>query len=38
MRASVPGTYHVMPTTAYEMYYPEVFGHSDGGEFVVRGE
>lgn len=38
MRASVPGTYHVMPTTAYEMYYPEVFGRSDGGEFVVQGE
>lgn len=38
IRASVPGTYHVMPTTAYEMYYPEVFGRSDGGEFVVLGE
>jgi len=36
MRASVPGTYHVIPATAYEMYFPEVFGQSDGGEFVVR--
>ncbi len=38
MRASVPGTYHVMPAMAYEMYYPEVFGRSDGGQFVVLGQ
>jgi hypothetical protein len=24
-----------MPATAYEMYFPEVFGRSDGGKFVV---
>ncbi|HOU15604.1 MAG TPA: alpha-2-macroglobulin, partial [Anaerolineae bacterium] len=36
MRASVPGTYNVIPATAYEMYFPEVFGRSDGGRFTVE--
>ncbi len=36
MRASVPGTYNVIPATASEMYFPEVFGRSDGGRFVVE--
>ncbi len=36
MRASVPGTYNVIPATAYQMYFPEVFGRSDGGRFVVE--
>jgi hypothetical protein len=36
MRASVPGEFLVMPTTAYEMYFPEVFGRSDGGKFSVE--
>jgi hypothetical protein len=36
MRASVPGTYHVIPGTAYQMYFPEVFGRSDGGTFTVN--
>jgi len=35
MRASVPGTYNVIPATAYEMYFPEVFGRSDGGRFTI---
>jgi uncharacterized protein YfaS (alpha-2-macroglobulin family) len=35
MRASVPGEFLVMPTFAYEMYFPEVFGRSDGGKFFV---
>jgi uncharacterized protein YfaS (alpha-2-macroglobulin family) len=35
MRASVPGQFLVMPTNAYEMYFPEVFGRSDGGKFTV---
>ena len=35
MRASVPGEFLVMPATAYEMYFPEVFGRSDGGKFTV---
>jgi uncharacterized protein YfaS (alpha-2-macroglobulin family) len=36
MRASVPGDFLVIPTTAYEMYFPEVFGRSDGGKFTVE--
>ena len=36
MRASVPGEFHVMPSTAYQMYFPEVFGRSDGGKFTVE--
>ncbi|HSR35146.1 MAG TPA: alpha-2-macroglobulin, partial [Anaerolineae bacterium] len=36
MRASVPGEFLVMPTTAFEMYFPEVFGRSDGGKFTVE--
>jgi hypothetical protein len=35
MRASVPGEFLTMPSTAYEMYFPEVFGRSDGGKFTV---
>jgi len=35
MRASVPGEFLVMPANAYEMYFPEVFGRSDGGKFTV---
>jgi uncharacterized protein YfaS (alpha-2-macroglobulin family) len=35
MRASVPGQYLVMPSTAYEMYFPEVFGRSDGAKFTI---
>jgi len=35
MRASVPGEFLVMPTNTYEMYFPEVFGRSDGGKFTV---
>jgi uncharacterized protein YfaS (alpha-2-macroglobulin family) len=36
MRAGVPGVYYAMPTTAYEMYFPDVFGRSDGGKFTVQ--
>jgi uncharacterized protein YfaS (alpha-2-macroglobulin family) len=38
MRASVPGQFLVMPSVAYEMYFPEVFGRSDGGKFTVTRE
>ncbi|MGQ9584938.1 MAG: Ig-like domain-containing protein [Anaerolineae bacterium] len=38
MRASLPGEYLTMPTHAYEMYFPEVFGRSDGGRFLIAGE
>ncbi len=36
IRASVPGEFMVIPTTAYQMYWPEVFGRSDGARFTVR--
>jgi len=36
MRASVPGQFLVLPSTAYQMYFPEVFGRSDGGKFTVK--
>jgi uncharacterized protein YfaS (alpha-2-macroglobulin family) len=35
IRASLPGEYGAIPTHAYEMYFPEVFGRSDGGVFTV---
>ena len=36
VRAAIPGEYRVIPTHAEEMYFPEVFGRSDGGLFEVR--
>jgi len=36
MRAAVPGEFYTMPSTAYEMYFPDVFGRSDGGRFTVE--
>jgi len=36
MRASIPGTFNVIPTTASEMYFPEVWGRSDGEQFVIQ--
>jgi len=35
IRASLPGEYRLIPTHAYEMYFPEVFGRSDGGLFTI---
>jgi uncharacterized protein YfaS (alpha-2-macroglobulin family) len=35
VRATTPGKYHHLPTQAYEMYFPDVSGHSDGGWFTV---
>jgi hypothetical protein len=35
LRASVPGEYRVIPTHAEQMYFPEVFGRSDGGVFRI---
>jgi uncharacterized protein YfaS (alpha-2-macroglobulin family) len=35
IRASLPGEYGVIPAHAYEMYFPEVFGRSDGGVFAI---
>jgi uncharacterized protein YfaS (alpha-2-macroglobulin family) len=34
-RATQPGEYHVIPTTANEFYFPEVFGRGDGRLFTV---
>lgn len=36
MRASVIGDYTVLPTTATQMYEPDVFGRSSGTGFVVK--
>jgi len=38
IRASVPGEYNVRPVSAYQMYFPEVFGHSECTKFTVREE
>jgi uncharacterized protein YfaS (alpha-2-macroglobulin family) len=35
IRASVPGEFLVQPAIAYEMYFPEVWGRSDGGTFSI---
>jgi uncharacterized protein YfaS (alpha-2-macroglobulin family) len=35
MRATIPGAFHVLPTIAQEMYFPEVFGRSQGSLFTV---
>jgi uncharacterized protein YfaS (alpha-2-macroglobulin family) len=35
MRAGVPGQFQVSPSIAYQMYFPETFGRSDGGKFTV---
>jgi len=38
MRASLPGQFKVLPTTAREFYFPEVFGRSDGMLFPIEGQ
>jgi hypothetical protein len=35
-RATTPGSYMTLPARAEMMYFPDVFGHSDGGLFTVR--
>jgi uncharacterized protein YfaS (alpha-2-macroglobulin family) len=35
MRAGVPGKFQVSPSIAYQMYFPETFGRSDGARFIV---
>ena len=37
VRAGLPGTYNHLPASAYQMYFPEVFGRT-GGEFIVIKE
>ncbi len=34
-RASLPGTFLTLPTTTYQMYFPEVWGRGAGGVFTV---
>ena len=34
-RASVPGEFLTMPALAYEMYFPQVWGRSDGATFSI---
>jgi uncharacterized protein YfaS (alpha-2-macroglobulin family) len=36
MRATTPGQFHVIPTTAQESYFPEVYGRGDGQLFTVE--
>ncbi|MEO0561689.1 MAG: hypothetical protein AAF125_06230, partial [Chloroflexota bacterium] len=36
MRATVPGTYNVIPTTAQEFYFPDVYGRGAGDTFTIR--
>ena len=36
MRATLPGTFNVIPTTANEVYFPEVYGRGAGQVLVVR--
>jgi len=35
IRTGLAGEYKVLPTTAYEMYFPEVFGRGDGMVFRI---
>jgi hypothetical protein len=35
IRPSLSGEYKVLPTTAYQMYFPEVFGRGDGMLFTI---
>jgi hypothetical protein len=35
IRAGLPGVYNVIPTTAREQYFPEVFGRSSGAVFTI---
>ncbi len=36
VRAIVPGEYRVMPPTAFEFYFPEVYGRGEGKVFTVH--
>ena len=36
-RATRPGEYHVIPTTAHEFYFPEVFGRGAGRMMRISG-
>jgi len=36
VRATTPGRYHYPPAQAYQMYIPDVSGHSEGGWLEVK--
>jgi alpha-2-macroglobulin len=36
VRASTPGTFNVMPPTAQEFYFPDVYGRGDGCQFIIN--
>ncbi len=36
IRASLPGEYRIIPAHAAQMYFPDVFGRSDGGLFRIN--
>ena len=38
IRAGLPGEFRTIPTQASEMYFPEVFGRSEGGLFTITRE
>ena len=38
LRAVTPGQFNVLPTSAHEFYFPEVFGVSDGMLFEIEDE
>ena len=38
MRATQAGDYHVIPTTASELYFPEVYGRADGMLLRIGGK
>ncbi len=35
-RAAAVGTFHAIPTTAYQLYFPDVYGRSQGMTFTVQ--
>ncbi len=35
LQPNIPGVYQVMPTTAREEFFPEVFGRSEGATFTI---
>jgi uncharacterized protein YfaS (alpha-2-macroglobulin family) len=36
VRASTPGTFNVMPSTAQQVYFPDVYGRGDGSAFTIE--
>lgn len=36
LRATQPGTFQVIPTTANELYFPEVYGRGDGQVLTIK--